>query len=328
MNTDIPDCDTSHAFGWVRSEPEVSRVLDAWEARGMPATFAAAAPHLMTEGSDDVPVFFWQAEAEVLGRILPTWNQGSIGSCVSHGWGRGVQDLLLTEIAAGEAERWPGAEVNRETIYGGSRVEVGGGRIRGDGSVGAWAAEFVRRWGVLVNQRYDVGGQVYDLSGGYDTDRCRQWGQRGVPDPLEPVTRLHSVGACALVASKEEGWAAMGAGKPVVVCSDQGFDGPRDKDGYCPPVGVWPHSMATRARFVHPRRGRSVVLGNSWGDYLGERYSRVDYLNAQGATRQFELPPGHFCTTWTVWGGMLAQRDSFAPAGFAGWKLVRPSYTS
>ena len=36
-----------------------------------------------------------------------------------------------------------------EVIYGGSRVEIGGGRIRGDGSIGAWAARWVRDYGVV-----------------------------------------------------------------------------------------------------------------------------------------------------------------------------------
>jgi hypothetical protein len=235
--------------------------------------------------------------------------------------------LLLWEIAAGEAEEWSGAEINRETIYGGSRVEIGGGRINGDGSIGAWASEFELRYGNLVNKRYEIGGKVMDLTGGYSESRCRDWGRNGVPDFLESEARLHPVTASALVRTKEEGWAAIGAGKPIPICSNRGFTTRRDSDGFCSPSGTWNHCMATRGRFLHPRRGRSVVIGNSWGDYLGSSNATLEYVTASGQTARIELPPGHFATTWDVWGGMLSQRDSFAVAGFKGWEAVRVDYT-
>ena len=79
-------------------------------------------------------------------------------------------------------------------IYGGCRVEVGGGRVRGDGSVGAWAAKFVREYGVVPR---GVHGS-HDLTG-YDERRCREFGGRGVPDDLEAVAREHPVRSVANV---------------------------------------------------------------------------------------------------------------------------------
>lgn len=298
--------------GWVDDPQAVTEVMTAWTARAMPTTFAAAAPNLMA-AADDAPVFFWQAEELVLGKRLETWDQKSVGSCVGFGNGRCAQDLMLWEIAAGEPEQYPGTEVCPEVIYGGSRVEVGGGRINGDGSVGAWAAEFLMRWGIVVRGVY---GNL-DLTR-YSETTCRSLGNRGLSEELETVARVHPVRAAAMVTTKDEGWAAVGGGKPVVVCSNRGFTTHRDVDGYCSPSGVWNHCMTTRGRFIHPSRGKSVVLGNSWDDYLGSTNAVVRYVE-DGVTKTMTLPPGHFATTLDVWGGMLAQRDSFALAGMSGW---------
>ncbi|HEY1186606.1 MAG TPA: hypothetical protein VGE74_03065, partial [Gemmata sp.] len=144
-----------YATGWVEDKDAVARLMGEWAAAGRPVTLAQAAPRLIaSEASDDAPVFFWLNELKVLGRRLDTWNQGGVGSCVGFGNGREAQDLLLAEIAAGEPEQWPGAEVAPEVIYGGSRVEIGGGGISGDGSVGAWAADWLTKYGVVIRGSY------------------------------------------------------------------------------------------------------------------------------------------------------------------------------
>lgn len=302
------------ATGWVDDPAAVSAAVASAGIR----PFADVAPRLYAAmGADDGPVFFWDAEQKVLGKVLPSWDQGQVGSCVSFGYGRGCQDLMLLEIAAGQPEKWPGSEVATEPIYGGSRVEVGGGRINGDGSIGAWAAEWVRKWGVLLRQRYDAGGQTFDLSR-YDEARCRQYGDRGCPDPLEPVARLHPVTDVAQVRTADELWAALGARKPVPVCSMQGFTTTLN-GGFCEPSGQWAHCMAFRGRFVHPTRGKSVIVQNSWGGYL--RGSReFQYVAADGATKAGTLPEGCFCTTLAVAGRMCAAGDTFALAGLTGWE--------
>ena len=171
-------------FGVFRDLSETWATVATWRTR-------AIEDHLSELTADDLPedVFASEIEQKILGKLLPTWNQGQVGSCVSHGTGRAFQDTLLAQIAMGKAEQWPGSEVCREGIYGGSRVEIGGGRLGGgDGSVGAWAADWLTKWG---------GGLLYtkypelDLSGGYDERRCREWGSRGVPDSLEKYAKEH-----------------------------------------------------------------------------------------------------------------------------------------
>lgn len=242
-----------------------------------------------------------------------------VHNCVSHGWGRGVQDLMLHEIAAGEPEEWPGAEVCREAIYGGSRVEVGGGRIRGDGSVGEWAAKWVKNWGIILYAKY---GSV-DLTDGYRVDRCRKWGDSGCPDALEPEAKKHPVTDVALVMTAAEAWAAVGGGKPVAVCSDVGYDSPL-VEGFCRRSGSWAHCMVVRGRFLHPTRGKSFVIGNSWGDYLAGRGDPTVRTADAGDVR---LPPGSFAVTAADLESMLRQQDSYAMAGLTGWRKTRVDHT-
>lgn len=305
------------AMGWVDDQVAVWAAVKALEDGGNgPATFKAAAPRLLAAGAaEDDPVFFWDAEEKVLGRRLSSWDQKSVGSCVSFGCGRAVQDLMLWEIAALGDEEWPGAEVATEPIYGGSRVEVGNRQIRGDGSVGAWAAKWVKDWGVLLRKVY---GQ-YDLTS-YSESRCRQWGDAGCPDVLEPEAKKHPVTAVAMVQTGDEVWAAIGGGKPVSIASNQGFT-TRLVNGFCEPSGEWGHQMCVRGRFVHPTRGRCGVIQNSWGNYLpGDRV--IDVL-VGGAVKKVELPEGCFATTLAVLDRIARQKDSFAYAGFAGWKTTK-----
>jgi hypothetical protein len=316
----LPAIDQPTSHGWINDPHAVNAVLDRWASQNIPITLAEAAPKLYAAGDSDEPVFFWDAEQMVLGKILPPWDQNPVGSCVGFGSTGSGQDLLVWEIASeGDLEEWPGAELAPEVTYAGSRVEIGGGQIRGDGSVGAWASDWLTRYGVVKRGVY---GNL-DLTS-YSPSLCRQLGNRGVPSDVETLARQHQISASALVTTKEEGWSAIGGGKPVFVCSNQGFTMTLDKDGFAAPYGRWDHCMRTRGRFRHPRKGRSVIMGNSWADYLNSLGREVEYVKADGSTGTFKLPGGCFCTTWDVWGGMLSQRDSFALAGLSGWKRTKP----
>jgi hypothetical protein len=78
----------------------------------------------------------------------------TIGDCVSQGCACAVDVVKCVEIdLLGENEAWV-AETATEPIYAGSRVEIGGGKIRGDGSVGAWAAKFVTVFGAIPRGVY------------------------------------------------------------------------------------------------------------------------------------------------------------------------------
>lgn len=312
------------AFGWQDRPDDVRIATDRIrEMQRGPVIFSEAAGEVFEQQAEsDDPVFFWDAEEKVLGGPLATWNQLQVGSCVGFGTTRNVQDLLLWEIACGigEPEQWPGTELCPEVTYGGSRVEIGHSGGGGDGSTGAWASEFFIRFGPVARGVY---GSL-DLTK-YDQAQCRRLGSRGLGSEIESIAKQHPVTQVARVTSGDEGWAAIGAGKPVPVCSNRGFTMSRNAEGFSSPSGTWNHCMATRGRFKHPDLGRCIVIGNSWGNYLNGN-DTIRYVDVDGQVKTKKLPAGHFATTLQVWAGMLSQKDSYAYAGLSGWKALKLNY--
>lgn len=288
-------------MGWVDDREAVAAVCAA-----MPQpTFAEAAPHLMGDGADDV--FLWKACVKVTGQLLPPRNQGLIGSCVSFGTASAIEHLMCVEIANGESEDY--RDLCQEVIYAGSRVEVGGGRLgAGDGSVGAWAADFVRKWGVIP--RGQIGN--YDLAR-YDESRCRSWGRTGVPNDLEPEAKKHPVRQVAQVKSWTECQAAIRNGYPIAVCSTTGFEQQvRDQDGFVKPRGVWPHCMAI-VGIVGGRRPGGRILG-SWG--LSPTLLPPERSGPVGIG---DGSPAGFWADADVIDSMLRQNDSWAFSAITGF---------
>jgi hypothetical protein len=207
---------------------------------------------------------------------------------------------MACEIVAGDPEEWK--DIAEEVTYGGSRVEVGGGRLRGDGSIGAWAADFVRKWGVVARGVY---GSI-DLSA-YSESRCREFGSRGVPDDLEAKAKLHPVTDVAQVRTWEEAKKALASGYGIAICSQQGFRMQRDANGVCAPSGSWAHCMALIG--YAPINGKECgFIENSWG------------ANAHtGPLGPGDPMPSGFYADASVIERMLKQNDSWAFAKFQGF---------
>jgi hypothetical protein len=239
--------------GWHNDPAEVEATLSR-----LPMPFFGDSPaNLVTDIPDHV--FLWEAYRAIHGKNPPSKNQKQVGSCVSFGTNTGVERTMAVEIAiGGEAEEFK--HIAEEVTYGGSRVEVGGGRLNGDGSVGSWAAEFVLKWGVVARV---VHGGV-DLST-YSESRCREYGSKGVPAELETLAREHPVGETALVKSWPEAKAAMASGYGLAVCSDQGFSMQRDANGICRPSGSWAHCMCIDG-YVTINGKEYGHIENSWGE--------------------------------------------------------------
>lgn len=300
----------NRSFGWSHRPADVQATLAVLAAsQGASPLASVSAANLLARADDDKPALLWLAEEKAKGGEQPSWDQGEVGTCVSFGFGRGVNDLMYVQ-AGGSKLASP--DVATEPIYGGSRVEVGGGRISGDGSVGAWAARFVREWGVLFRQPYGR----HDLSR-YSERLSREWGNRGVPDELEPTCREHPVRTVALVKTPQEAWALLGNGYPIPVCSTVGFETPLT-EGFCVPAGNWPHCMLLRGRLLAKYRGsvvKAFVVQNSWADYLqGEPY----VVGADGT--RVKLPEGCFAITDTWLSYILRDEDSLALSDFVGFE--------
>ncbi len=294
------------AFGWVPDPAAVAAVKAGLPCPEFCTTEAFAAAY---DGPEDV--FLWDACRKATGDLLPPRDQGQVGACVAFGTASAIEHLLCVQIASGAAEEY--RDLAQEVIYGGSRVEVGGGRVRGDGSVGAWAAKFVHDYGVVPR---GVHGS-HDLTR-YDERRCREYGARGVPDDLEPVARQHPVRTVANVRSWEECRAAIRNGYPVAVCSSRGFTMHRDADGFCRPQGVWYHCLAVVGVRGGNRPGGFLL--NSWGP------------NAHtGPLGPGNPSPAGFWADAAVLDRMLAEGDSWAFSSAAGfparkldWYAMRP----
>ena len=216
--------------GWIRDDEAVDSLLGE-----LPFPVAGSTPAGQVEEIPD-HIFLWEAVKRVTGKLLPPRNQGQVGSCVSFGTVRAVEYSQACEIVAGEQEEL--LDLATEAVYGGSRVEIGGGRLRRDGSVGAWAADWVRKYGVLGRLEYKTDKGAYDLRE-YSESRCRDWGAKGVPDDLEPLAKAHPIKQTTQVRNWAEAKRMLASGYGIAVSSDQGFSMKRDSNGVATPSGSW-----------------------------------------------------------------------------------------
>ncbi len=281
-------------FGWVPDARAVDSVCEQLKTPLFGATPAGTDPAPLPDHA-----YLWQASRKVLGGLIPPRDQGSVGSCVGFGTVAAIEHTLCAEIAAGDPDGF--RDLAPEIVYAGSRVEVGGGRLRGDGSVGAWAADFARRWGVLERGKHGA----LDLTT-YSTKVCRQLGVTGVPDALETACRKHPVEGIARVDSFEAACRALAAGYGVSVCSSQGFLMKRDLQGFCAARGIWNHCMALVGYRATGRAGGFLL--NSWG---GDAHI--------GPTGEGDPSSAGFWAEASVIDRMLRQGDSWAFSRVSGF---------
>jgi hypothetical protein len=275
-------------YGWHKDPAEVSKV----QSRLSDPAFLTS---ICARSSAEIPseVFLWKAAEQILGQKLPGRNQGQVGSCVSFGTAAAIEHSMLAEIALGDLEEFK--ELCQEEIYGGSRVEIGGGRLKDDGSIGAWAAEYVNKFGILARGKY---GNI-DCEK-YDETLCRKWGAKGVPPELLPEIKIHPVKTTSLVRDFNEAKKALASGYGIAVCSNQGFNGmDRDSAGFATAKGEWGHCMALIGYQTGNRPGGFIL--NSWGDDAHH-----------GPTGAGDPPLAGFWVDSKIIDRMLAEQDSWA----------------
>ena len=237
--------------GWIAAPNEVELIV---KEQAIPFFFQTPAAEV-----DTIPpeVFLWRYKEKITGKPWPNRDQGGVGSCVSFGTVAAIEATMCFEIANGESEEV--RDLCQEVVYAGSRVEIGGNRIQGDGSIGAWAAQFVKDYGVLDRAVYGS----YDLAR-YDEVRCRAWGRKGVPDDLEPAVKKHPIKAITMVRSWDDAKKSLASGYGIAICSNQGFGRIRDSAGFAKASGRWAHCMALLGYQTGSREGGWIC--NSWGD--------------------------------------------------------------
>ena len=185
-------------------------------------------------------------------------NQGECGSCVAFGAALAC-DVLMALDTVRKSGPAPISRVDPMTIYWGSRVEIGGGRISGEGSVGVWAAEYLKKYGALPQQKFPS----VDLSKYIPSLCCGSRSRQGVPDDMEGIARQHPVKTYAQVKSFDEAVYALAEGYPITIASSQGFRMELDANGFGRPSGTWNHQQCVVGYELDPTP--CLWIANSWG---------------------------------------------------------------
>jgi len=290
-------------FGW-QSKPEETAAIRESLPFGQ-RYFSETPAGKAVLGNEEDDIFLTDAALSVRGDFLPIRDQGQIGSCVSFGTTTAIEHLILIQIA--EASRLgipPPTEYRdlaQEIMYGGSRVEIGGGRIRGDGSVTAWAAKFAQEYGVVARDKYDG----LDLTT-YSVTTCRKLGASGVSSAMEAVAKKSPVKSFTFVRSAAEASKALHQLYPIAVGSSQGFgnSGPWNTDslGRLKASGTWGHCMAVLGVAKLSDGKKYFLFENSWSDKVH-----------QGPKGGKNVPKsGVFFVDWDTADRMFAEGDAVA----------------
>lgn len=246
-------------------------------------------------------------------------NQGPYGSCVAFGHAAGCDTLLAEDKLNFRATKWLAS--SPDSIYGGSRNEAYGrmSRSNAQGSNGYGATRWLTvRGGVLYRQPYQVTWssgvrETIDLTS-YSIPRTADWGyygnggeRDGINGPLDRMAQKTPVKGASLVRTLEELDVALKNGRPVTVCSSQGFTKTRDRDGFCSAQGSWSHCMCILGKRNEGRKGYLIL--NSWGNYVsGPKYK--------------DQPDGSFYAEPAVVARMLRANDSYALSCQTGFPRV------
>lgn len=255
-------------------------------------------------------VRLWDAVIQLRGEHLPNVPQ-EIGDCVSFGAANAVNYLQAVQIVRGlpaDEELHPAYQ---PWIYGVSRVDVGakhGSHFRGDGSVGAYAAEGLNQYGCLRSD--------YDNVPPYSGAIAKEWGDKGPPQWAKDAAKPYLVQTVAQVKSAAEVRDAICNGFPVTIAS--GWWGTTD----IPVVNgrrvarrtqSWGHQQCLLA-YDGSQKGEPLFYClNSWGP------------KAHPDPMQGEPPGGYWIRSSDV-DRICKEGDSWAFSAFDGFPAKGPNW--
>lgn len=292
--------DGIYATGWIKDEEATNAFVATLEQPTVEQTPIGDIP------VESLPkeVWLWKGWDKLFPneKCWKVHDQKNLGSCVGFGTSKAIESSYVQEIVNGEAEEFK--YLSRGVIYAGSRVQVNGGKspFKSDGSVGAWAAAFCTKWGILDDGIYD------GIDTSYDIPKVRLWAANGVPNKLIPYIKQHPISNTTLVKTVEDAQRCLANGYGISVCSNRGFNTKRDSNGVCSPSSNWSHCMAC-VSFCHIKDELYFGIENSWNGYMGK-----------SNPVPFNGNEGQFLCKASVFAGMLAQGDSFAFAGVKGFQ--------
>lgn len=295
----LADNDQIIEGGWQNDEKAKSEFLNT-----MILPRASQNAQALVGSSEGKTGMLWKAWEKQAGQDFEPHFQ-KIGDCVSQGGALGVETLSAVEIGLGQREEWCN-KISTEVLYGGSRVEIGGGRIKGDGSTGSWLARFVEDYGSVKRGQY---GDI-DLTT-YDPDLAKAWGKsrsKGIPVEMEELATEHPVGRAVLI---DGGWNQacdlMANGCPVVICSSIGYQSKADREGFLRAGPTWQHCMLLWG-FDRKSRREGGCIANSWGEGW-----------FSGPEHALGTPAGCFWAEARDINRMLREGDSYAFVDYKGF---------
>lgn len=244
----------------------------------------------------------WEVGRKVLGTDPPNFPQ-EIGDCVSFGGKNACEYVQFYPIVNGARQKW--TRVFPPYLYGCGRVFIGQGQMGNqDGSVGAWQAEAVQKYGTIpIDAPYcpPYSGQV-----------AKKWGAKpGPPQEFLPIGKEHLVKTTSPVQTWEDVVAALTNGYPCTIASNVGFDMTPRADGFHHYSTHWGHQMSIIGVDDDPGAPYATIL-NSWGD-------------VHGTVKDFKTgevwPKGTLRVQKKDVESILAEKDSFAYSAFDGFPL-------
>lgn len=228
-----------------------------------------------------------------------------IGDCVGQAAALGVDVLAAVQIHLHHRpELWRGKS-STEAIYAGSRVEIGGSKVRGDGSTCAWAAKWLQQYGALLRGKYGK----WDLTQ-YSPDLARQWGSPnvGVPDELEPLCKQHPVCLPVKVENWRQACDLVANGYPVIIGSNVGYENVTNADGFLERGRrPWHHAMLLWGIDTVSSQ-EAGCIANSWGRHW-----------ISGPQHALGTPAGCFWTYAKNIDAAIRQGDSYALTLYRGY---------
>lgn len=235
--------------GW--AGPELAkREFDMLSARGHFVPFPKFGPYRAKR------MMLFDVTRKLLGKDTINYAQ-QIGDCVSFGMKNAVEYLQAVEILINkDAEGWK--PIFPPYIYGISRVQVGGGRLNGDGSLGSWAAAGVQKYGIINSDATNVPQ--------YSGSVAKKWGDRpGPPNEFISLGQKHLARKASQLNSVDQLCDAICGGFPCTIASMQGFDMKPDSRGFHRATGQWAHQMSIIGIDLEHSEPYVIIL-NSWGE--------------------------------------------------------------
>lgn len=226
-------------------------------------------------------------------------NGYAVHNCVSWGMKHAIEYLSCVDILMRkDAEEFH--HIFAPYIYGISRVQVGGGRMSGDGSIGSWAAAGVMKYGTIFVNKNECPP--------YGKDIARKWGSKGPDAKFIDIGKKYLVQSAAKVKTWDDLVAGLANGYSCTVASDQGFEMTPGADGYHDPSGSWAHQMCIYDYCLVDQE--HAYIANSWGDSHG-------VVKNPGTGE--EMPRGTLKVKRKTIERMIGQGDTFLVSQFNGF---------